>query len=203
MLLFCFCTRHKESDIVRVRNMYVHYLNEYWTTGDIAYLDSALENNDYLLGTDSADIVDYLYRIQMLDLCGRYDSVLTFVSTIPEEKVSGIPEYKAYLRLKCKAIMAKEAEDTCGYRNCLDSIIKLWKPVLSDSIAKTDTILSVSPELIPDHLLKSYIDYYEIVSFLYGMDSVDRILASKQELFGWDSVACDRIKPGGTELSLP
>jgi len=201
--LFCLCTRHKESDILHARNVYVHYLNKYWTTGDMANIDSALKYNAYLLETDSSDITDYLYRIQMLDLCGRYGSILTFINTIPQEKVSGIPEYKSYLRLKCKAIMAKETEDTSGYRNCLDSIMKLWKPVLSDSIAKTDTILSVSIDYVPDHLLKSYLDYYEIVSLLYGIDSVESIFVTKRDLFDWDSATYNRIKLGDTELTLP
>ena len=169
----------------------------------MANIDSALKYNAYLLETDSSDIADYLYRIQMLDLCDRYDSILTFINTIPQEKVSGIPEYKSYLRLKCKAIMAKEAEDTSGYRNCLDSIMKLWKPVLSDSIAKTDTILSMSIDYVPDHLLKAYLDYYEIVSLLYGIDSVESIFVTKRDLFDWDSATYNRIKLGDTELTLP
>ncbi|MBQ3579373.1 MAG: hypothetical protein II975_00010 [Bacteroidales bacterium] len=99
--------------------------------------------------------------------------------------------------------MAKEAEDTSGYRNCLDSIMKLWKPVLSDSIAKTDTILSMSIDYVPDHLLKAYLDYYEIVSLLYGIDSVESIFVTKRDLFDWDSATYNRIKLGDTELTLP
>lgn len=202
-LLVCSCTSHKERELRDARNVYVHYLNEYWTSGDVANIDSALKYNAYVLRTDSADIADYLYRIQMLDICGQYDSVLTLIDTIPEEKVPGIPEYKSYLRLKCKAVMANASNDTMKYRQYLDSIIGIWGPALSDSIARCDTLFARPIESIPSHLLHLYADYYEVVRLLDGKDSVERILSAKKKRFNWNCATYEQIKPGDGEPTLP
>ena len=202
-MLVCACTSHKESERSDDRNVYVHYLNEYWTTGEVANIDSALKYNAYLLKTDSANIADYLYRIQMLDICGQYDSVLAVINTIPQEMVAGVPKYKACLRLKCKAVMAHEAKDTMNYRQYLDSIIGIWEPALSDSIAKGDSLFARPIDSIPSHLLHLYADYYEVVRLLAGKDLVERILTDKKKQFNWNSATYEQVKPGDGEPTLP
>ncbi|KWW27105.1 MAG: hypothetical protein AUK63_2401 [bacterium P3] len=191
------------------RTQYLNYLNEYWKSGDMSNIDSALIYNAHLVESDSVGIIDYLYRIQMLDLCGRYDSILSFVDRIPPNMLSWPPEYKSYLRFKCKAIMANDADDSLHYRDCLDSIMMIWRPLMSDSIAKTDSLFSTPIDNILDrygYLLDSYIRYYEILSLLHGEDSVEQILATKKELYNWNDETYSMIIEcinGDAVLSLP
>lgn len=211
VLLFSSCSSRnlQESKQNDARVQYVNYLNEYWSSGDVSKIDSALKYNAYILESDSASITDYLYRIQMFDLCNRNDSILPAVNRIPQDMVSWPPEYKSYLRLKCKAIMAKEVGDTSHYRNCLDSIITIWNPVMLDSIAKTDTLLSLPMDCILDrygYLIYSYILYYETLSILHGENFVGKILNTKKELYNWSEETFDMVREGvngDAELAFP
>ena len=134
LFLACTYTVQKDSEKLDAKRQYEHFLNDYYVGGDVSNIDSALKYNAALLKCDPASIIHYFNQIQLLYLCRRYDSILTFVDSIPQDMVSWVPEYKAYLRFKCKAIMAKESGDTYSYSNYLDSIIIHWGPVILDSI---------------------------------------------------------------------
>lgn len=206
ILLSCSTINPKERELSNVRGQYEHYLNEYYNSGDISNVDSALKYNAVLLDSDSAGIVQYFNQIQLLYLCGRYDSILTFVNNIPQDMVSWAPEYKAYLRFKCKAIMAKESGDTFSYSNYLDSIIICCEPVILDSIEKCDSIFSKSINSIPSHLWFLCENYYKIVSCVHGKDSVVQMLSSKKTKYNWDNETYTLITQsvnGDAELSLP
>lgn len=211
ILLFSSCSSHNPqgNNQNNARIQYVNYLNEYWGSGDVSKIDSALKYNAYILESDSASITDYLYRIQMFDLCKRNDSILPVVNKIPQDMVSWPPEYKSYLRLKYKAIMAKEVDDTSHYRNCIDSIITIWNPVMLDSIAKTDTLLSLPIDCILDrygYLLYSYILYYETLLLIHGEDTVEQIIYTKKCLNNWSEETYNMIIEwvnGDAELALP
>lgn len=211
ILLFSSCSSQKlqGNNQNNARILYVNYLNEYWDSGEVSQIDSALKYNAYVLESDSASITDYLYRIQMFDLCKRNDSILPVVNKIPQNMVSWPPEYKSYLRLKYTAIIAKEVNDTSHYRNCLDSIVTIWNPVMLDSIAKTDTILSLPLDCILDrygYLLYSYILYYETLSLLHGEDAVEQIFYTKKCLYNWNEETFNMIMEcvnGDAELAFP
>lgn len=208
ILLFLSCASpcYKENNVLKAKNQYEHYLSEYYMNGDVSNIDSALKYNAEILNTDSASIVHYLNQIQLHYLCRQYDSILSFVDQIPQEMVSWIPEYKMYLRFKCKAIMARESGDTVSYRNNLDSIVVFWEPVILDSIERSDLLLSRSIDSLPSHLCFLYESYYSVVSHLHGKDSVDRILSYKKTKFNWSRDTYTIIKyntNGGSELSLP
>lgn len=211
ILLFTSCSSHNPQGDNQndARIQYVNCLNEYWGNGDVSKIDSALKYNAYILESDSASITDYLYRIQMLGLCRRNDSILPVINSIPQNIVSWPPEYKSYLRLKYKAIIAKEAADTSHYLNCLDSIITIWNPVMLDSIAKTDTLLSLPIDCIMDrygYLLYSYILYYETLLLLRGEDDVEQILYKKKGLYNWSEESFNMVIEfvnGDAELAFP
>ncbi len=206
LLSTCNSLLSEKNSISNDRNQYVNYLNEFWNSGCLSYVDSALIYNAYVLESDSANILDYQYRIQMLDLCGRYNSIISVVNSIPQNMVSWPPKYKSYLRLKCKAKMAKESNDIFYYNNCLDSILVIWSPILQDSISKTDSLLVMPMDQILErhgHLLFTYSLYYEIVSLRYGKDSVEQILSSKKEMYNWNEETYDMITENDVELSLP
>lgn len=211
MLLLSTCNSlfSAKNTVSNDRNQYVNYLNEYWNSGCVSYIDSALIYNACVLESDSANILDYQYRIQMLDLRGRYDSIISVVNSIPQNMVSWPPEYGSYLRLKCKAKMAKESKDIVYYNNCLDSILLIWNPILQDSISKTDSLLAMPIDQLLErhgHLLYTYSLYYEIVSLRYGKDSVEQILSSKKTKYNWDNetyLFFTLSANGDAELSLP
>lgn len=207
LLSTCNSLFSEKNSISNNRNQYVNYLNEFWNSGCFSYIDSALKYNAYVLESDSTKLLDYEYRIQMLDLCGRYNSIIPVVNSIPQNMVSWPPEYKSYLILKCKAKLAKESNDIVYYNNCLDSILVIWSPILQDSISKTDSLLVMPMDKILDrhgHLLYMYSLYYEIVSLRYGKDSVERILSSKKEMYNWNDESYDMIiENNDVELSLP
>lgn len=198
LLASCANKGSKGSDEFSARVQYVDFLNAYWSSGDASNVDSALKYNAYVLESDTAGVIDYFYRIQMFDLCERYDSALSIIDRMPQDLVLWPPEYKSYLRLKCKAIMAEEAHDMLGYKKNLDSIITLWTPLMTDSIAKVDSLLSL-PLPFDDilfqygHLLVPYTEYYNIMTHLNGKDSVVRILAAKKEKFNWNDDTYDDI----------
>lgn len=205
-LIACSPINTQEKELSNARMQYEHYLNEYYYSGDLSNVDSALKYNVILLASDSADIVQYFNQIQLLCLCGRYDSILSFVDKIPQDMVSWAPEYKSFLRLKCKAIMAKDFGDKINYIKCLDSIMQIWEPVILDSIAKTDSIFSKPVDSIPVHLWVLYENYYEIVSLLHGKDSVNLVFAEKNKKFNWNSETYTLIRlsaNGDAEPSLP
>lgn len=122
----------------------------------------------------------YLNNYYMGGGVSDIDSALSFINSIPEEMASWTPEYKLYLRFKCKAILAKETGDVNSYRNYLDSIIIRWEPVALDSIGKCDTIFSKPIDSIPSHLWFLCENYYEIVSVVRGKDFVVQTLSSKK-----------------------
>ena len=194
-----------------MRNQYVDYLNEYWNSGEVSNIDSALRYNELLLKseTDSVIAIDYLYRIQMLSICGRYDSILSFVNRIPNDILSWPPDYKSYLRLKCKAIKSNSVGDTSQYYFFLDSIMLLWEPLMSDSLTKTDSLFSLSFDSVAEkygHLIFAYINYYEIKKFLYGKNLIDQILSYKKEEFKWNIDTYIEIRElllGDSEITLP
>ena len=207
LLLFsCSSPNHKEEDVLNASIQYEHYLNDYYNGGDVSDIDSALKYNALLLESDSASIVQYLNQIQLLYFCSRYDSILSFVNRIPEDMVSWVPEYKTYLRLKCAAVIANGSGNASRHRDCLDSIIVFWEPVILDSIAKSDSIFSKSFDSIPSNLWFMYENYYEILSLRHGKDSVNKILSYKKKKFNWNSETYTIIKQstnGDAGLSLP
>jgi hypothetical protein len=206
ILLSCSTINHKERELSNVRGQYEHYLNEYYNSGDISNVDSALKYNAVLLDSDSAGIVQYFNQIQLLYFCGRYDSILSFIDRIPKDVVSWAPEYKSYLRLKSKAVMAKDFGDTINYIKFLDSIIEIWEPVILDSIAKTDSLFSKPVDSIPFHLWVLYENYYKTVSLLHGKDSVNLVFAEKNKRFNWNRETYTLIRlsaNGDAEPSLP
>lgn len=206
LFLACTSTVQEDNDVLDAKKQYEHFLNDYYVGGDVSNVDSALKYNAVLLDNDSASIIQYFNQIQLLYLCGRYDSILTFVNNIPQDMVSWAPEYKAYLRFKCKAIMAKESGDTFSYSNYLDSIIICWEPVILDSIEKCDSIFSKSIDSIPSHLWFLCENYYKIVSCVHGKDSVMQMLSSKKTKYNWDNETYTLITQsvnGDAELSLP
>lgn len=206
LFLACTSTVQKDNDVLDAKKQYEHFLNDYYVGGDVSNVDSALKYNAVLLDSDSASIIQYFNQIQLLYLCGRYDSVLTFISSIPQDMVSLVPEYKTYLRFKCKAIMAKESGDMYSYSNYLDSIIIRWEPVILDSIKKCDSIFSKPMDSIPSHLWFLCENYYEIVSCRVGKDSVEQIFSSKKTKYNWDNENYEfitRSANGDAELSLP
>lgn len=206
LIISCSTGSLKDGVHPHARIQYVDFLNEYWCSGDVSMIDSALIYNAYMLESDSANIHDYLYRIQMLDLSSQHDSIFSVVDRIPHNMISCLPEYKSYLRLKCRAVMARNAGDTVCYRSCLDSILLVWEPVLSDSIAKADSLFSRPMDSIPNHLWFLYESYYEIVAHRHGKDSVGRILSAKKDRFNWDNETYRWISlcaNGDGELTLP
>ena len=209
LLLSCSTRTGKECDIPDNRIQYVNYLNDYWSSGVEASIDSALKYNMRILETDSAVIMDYLYRIQMLYLCGQYDSILSLVNAIPQEMASWPPEYKSYLKLKCKAVEANEVGDVLLYRSCLDSIIKLWDPLVIDYIAVADSLFSMPIDVVLNkhgRLCILYAYYYEIFSLLQGKDSTDKILSAKKEKYNWHNTTYTILRDyvnSDDELSLP
>lgn len=214
-LIFCICfflflactsTVQKDNNVLDAKKQFEFFLNDYYAGGNVSNIDSALKYNAVLLDSDSASIIQYFNQIQLLYLCGRYDSILTFVSSIPQVMVSWAPEYKAYLRFKCKAIMAKESGDSFAYRNYLDSIIIRWGPVISDSITKCDSIFSKPIDSIPSHLWFLCENYYKIVSRVHGKDSVVQNLSFKKTKYNWNNETYALITQcvnGDNELSLP
>lgn len=210
LLLFSCCSRNNLKNNKNInRIQYVNYLNNYWGSGDISYIDSAIEINTLILKSDSAIAIDYLYRVQMLYLSGLYDSILSFVNRIPTDLISWPPEYISYLRLKCKAYIAKETNDTLYYKKNLDSIIMIWMPLIQDSISKTDSLLSISTDDIFDchgHLLDAYTRYYEILYLLHGKDYVKQILFTKKKKYNWTDESYKMILDdiiGDADLALP
>lgn len=202
----CAAPAHKENNVLSAKKTYEHYLSNYYMGGDVSDIDSALKYNAVLLDSDSANIIQYLNQIQLLYLCGRYDSALSFINSIPEEMVSWAPEYKLYLRFKCRAIMAKETGDVNSYRNYLDSIIICWEPVVLDSIGKCDSIFSKPIDSIPSHLWFLCENYYEIVSVVRGKDSAVQILSSKKNKYNWNDDTYTLVTQsvnGDSNLSLP
>ena len=150
ILLFSSCSSPdlNSNDMFNAAVYYDHYLNEYYKSGDLSFVDSALKYNEYLLKEESAGIVEHLNQIQLLSLCNRFDSADAFINRMSDDMVVWPPEYKSYLRLKCRAIMSKKKEDTCLYIKCLDSIIILLNPVMMDSLARADTLFSKPLEII-------------------------------------------------------
>lgn len=206
LCLSCTTPVNKDNDVHNAQKLYEHYLNNYYMGGDVSNIDSALKYNAFFLDSDSASIVHYFNQIQLLYLCGRYDSALSFINSIPQDMVSWAPEYKAYLRYKCKAIMAKESGDTYSYSNYLDSIIIRWGPVVLDSIEKCDSIFSKSLDSIPSHLWLLCEKYYQIVSRVYGKDPVVQILSSKKTKYNWNDETYNLITQsvnGDSDFSLP
>ena len=206
LVLACASIVQTDNDVQKAKKQYEHFLNDYFAGGDVSNIDSALKYNAMLLGSDSASIVQYLNQIQLLYLCRRYDSVLSFVNCIPQDMVSWAPGYKTYLCFKCKAIMAKESGDISSYRNYLDSIIIHWEPLISDSLEKCDLICSNSIDSIPSRLWFIYENYYDVVSHIHGRDFVERILSSKKTKNNWDNetyALITQIINGDAELSLP
>ena len=190
-------SREMNENATRVR--YVQYLNEYWNGGDASNIDSALKYNVQLLEGGTANIIDYHYRVQMLELRGLYDSILSLVDDMPDNLVSWPPEYRLYLRLKCKAVMALNVADTCRYRELLHGIVEHWKPLMMDSLAKADTLFSKPMDSIPDHLLLPYIEYYQLISILYGKAAVGQILSSKKDRFNWNQETYSFVMPSDGE----
>ena len=176
----------------------MNYLNDYWSSGVEASIDSALKYNMRILETDSAVIMDYLYRIQM-----------SLVNAIPQEMASWPPEYKSYLKLKCKAVEANEVGDVLLYRSCLDSIIKLWDPLVIDYRAVADSLFSMPIDIVLNkhgRLCILYAYYYEIFSLLQGKDSTDKILSAKKEKYNWHNTTYTILRDyvnSDDELSLP
>ncbi|MBQ9472907.1 MAG: hypothetical protein IJU81_00690 [Bacteroidales bacterium] len=206
LCLACATPVHKDNDVLNAKEQYEHFLNVYYMGGDVSNIDSALKYNAVLLDSDSVSCVQYFNQIQLLYLCKRYDSAHTFISSIPQDMVSWAPEYKAYLRFKCKAILAKESGDTYSYSNYLDSIIVRWGAVIFDSIKKCDSIFSKPIDSIPMHLWFLYENYYDIVSHVHGKDSVARIFSSKKTKYNWNNETYDLITKsanGDAELTLP
>lgn len=207
-LLFLACTSavQRDNGVLDAKKQYEHFLNEYYVGGDVSNIDSALKYNAVLLDSDSASVIQYLNQIQLLYLCSRYDSILTFINSIPQDMLSWVPEYKAYLSFKCKAIMAKESGDTYSYSNYLDSIIVLWGPVILDSIEKCDLIFSKPIDSVPSNLWFLCENYYKIVSRVHGKDSVVQILSSKKTKYNWNNetyTIFTQSVNGDAELSLP
>lgn len=206
LFLSCASPLNNESRVSDARIQYEQYLSAFYAGGDCSNIDSALKYNAILIESDSASIVQYFNQIQLLYLCGRYDSILSFVNRIPQNMLSLTPEFKTFLQFKCKAIMAKESCDAYSYRNYLDSIIIFWEPVVFDSIRKSDSLFSKSIDSIPAHLWFLCDNYYKIISLIYGKDSVEQILSSKRARYNWNSETYTLIKQstnGNSELSLP
>ena len=206
LLIACTHTVYKDNDVLSAKKQYEHFLNDYYIGGDVSNIDSALKYNAVLLDNDSVSIIQYFNQIQLLYLCRRYDSILTFVNSIPQDMVNWAPEYKTYLRFKCKAIMAKELGDTRSYSNYLDSIIIRWEPVILDSIKKCDSIFSKPTDSIPSHLWFLYENNFKIVSLVYGRDSVEQINKTKKMKYNWNNETYALIiqsANGDAELSLP
>lgn len=206
LVLACTPLVQMDIDVQNAKKQYEHFLNDYYGGGDVSNIDSALKYNAILLDRDSASIIQYLNQIQLLYLCRRYDSILSFVSTIPQDMVSWAPGYKTYLWFKCKAIMAKESGDIYSYGNYLDSIIIRWEPVISDSLEKCDLLCSNSMDSVPSHLWFIYENYYAVASQIFGKDSVERILSSKKTKYYWNNetyALITQIINDDVELSLP